>query len=538
MIRITCILLLAAIAASAQSSPRFTVAATCADCHSALPNPAGAMQTTEPPLPVMLRHGRVVPMSSIGMYSLWQGSAMANSAIDPYWQARARWEARQHPTAAAVIEDTCMHCHAPMQRYEAHLQGQTARLNQMDALGRDGVSCTLCHQILPDRLGTKASFTAEFVINEQKRAFGPHANPFVNPMVMQTGYTPTLGAHITESAMCGSCHTVITPVLNATGDVVGEFVEQAPYLEWLASEYPARGVSCQSCHMPEPRDVAGRPLAQQIATRPNGGFFPQTGARTPFGKHAFTGANVLLSEFMAAITPAKSAVLAASGGRARESLGAALDLAFTTERRGSELEVDVTLRNLTGHKLPTAFPTRRMWLFVRVADANGATLFESGRPDPATGEIVGWDGDPAHRDEIVKPSQVAVYEAILADSTGVPTKSLLSAARMAKDNRLLPAGFRASAALPDGIRWESIQAVGTENDPNFKAGEDRVKYEVKSLPESGALRVTLEVLYQTIRPSEVSGFSAGGSAEEELFLRLFANRKAPLVMARKEGVVR
>ncbi len=241
---------------------------------------------------------------------------------------------------------------------------------------------------------------------------------------------------------------------------------------------------------------------------------------------------------MALVTPAKSEVLAAAGARNRESLAGALDLSFSTERSGDELEVEAVVRNLTGHKLPTAFPSRRMWLHLRVADAGGKTLFESGRPDPASGEILGWNGDSAHRDEIDNQSQVVIYEAILADSAGNPTNSLLSAASLAKDNRLLPAGFSSSASLPAGISFASIQPIGTSNDANFAAGGDRVKYEIKNLPIQGPFTVTLEMLYQTIRPSEVSGFSPSGSAEEELFLRLFETRKAPLVVARKEGVVR
>jgi hypothetical protein len=535
--RLILILLVAGVAGG-QTSSHFTTSGTCIACHSAIPYPSGAVRRADHPIPAMLRSAAKPAQGAVGPHTLWATSAMANAAVDPYWQARVRWEGRQHPTATAVIEDTCMHCHAPMQRYDAHAAGTGVRLSEMNGLGKDGVSCTLCHQILPDRLGTKESFTAEFVIDSEKKAFGPHANPFVNPMVMQSGYTPTMAGHVSESALCGSCHTVITPVLDAGGDIAGEFVEQAPYLEWLASEYPAKGASCQSCHKPRLQDSTGRNVAQYIATNPTGRYYNQTAPREPFGLHSFAGSNALLTEFMAALDPARAGAFEAAGVRAKESLAGALALQFGTRRDGDELKVDVTLQNLTGHKLPTGFPSRRLWVYLRVTDAQGETVFESGRPDYATGGIVGWNGDRAHRDEIEKSSEVAIYEAVLGDLQGQETKSLLSAAKLMKDNRILPAGFRANAVLPAGMASASIEPVGVSEDSDFSAGQDQVHYEMTAPAAKGPFTVAVEVLYQTIRPEEVSGFSSSGSSEEETFLRLFASRKAPWRVARREGVVR
>ena len=41
------------------------------------------------------------------------------------------------------------------------------------------------------------------------------------------------------------------------------------------------------------------------------------------------------------------------------------------------LEVVVAIQNLSGHKLPTAYPARRAWLHLTVRDARGETVFES-----------------------------------------------------------------------------------------------------------------------------------------------------------------
>src|SRR6202022_1729028 len=58
----------------------------------------------------------------------------------------------------------------------------------------------------------------------------------------------------------------------------------------------------------------------------------------------------------------------------------------------SGLSMEVLVENLSGHKLPTAYPSRRVWLHVTVRDRNGQTIFESGALN-SDGSIVGNDAD-------------------------------------------------------------------------------------------------------------------------------------------------
>ena len=62
------------------------------------------------------------------------------------------------------------------------------------------------------------------------------------------------------------------------------------------------------------------------------------------------------------------------------------------ESAAGRLDAEVSLENLGGHKLPTAYPSRRAWLHVVVRDGNKRVVFESGAVD-AKGSIKGNDND-------------------------------------------------------------------------------------------------------------------------------------------------
>src|SRR5882724_5174106 len=118
------------------------------------------------------------------------------------------------------------------------------------------------------------------------------------------------------------------------------------------------------------------------------------------------------------------------------------------------LAVDVHVENLGGHKLPTAYPSRRAWLHFTVRDGNGRVVFESGALNP-DGSIAGNDNDEdplkfePHYREITSAEQVEIYEPILKDAQGRVTTGLLHAVGYLKDNRLLPTGFDKATAGKD-----------------------------------------------------------------------------------------
>jgi len=516
----------------------FVPAEVCSDCHSRLYPPG--VEPNWKGMGIVHRGEAATPVDprSVAPAALWPASMMAHAAIDPYWQAKVRYEAAETPAAAAVIENTCLSCHAPMQQYDRR-GGSGLRLAELDAAGREGVSCTVCHQIEPASLGKPESISAGFRINTRREIYGPHENPFPMPMRMHTGRTPTHSAHMLQSELCGTCHTLVTPVLDATGQKTGEFLEQATYLEWAASLYPKSGRSCQSCHLPLLADGEGKPVRQYIAHTPHGGYFGPIRPREPFGQHTFGAANVQMARMLADLNPGKAEILGLAANRARRMLEEGLGLELTAVRRGRLVEAEVRVVNAAGHKFPSGFPSRRLWLHLKARDAAGAIRFESGAWNPATGEIRSLEGRAGaamepHHARITRPDQTQIYEAEMAAPGGAATASLLRAGRWSKDNRLLPLGFAES----EGAR-HSLSPVGVTDDADFRAGGDTVVYQIPAGPDGGAgWTIEVEALYQSIKPAHTRLFDAGRSREEAAFLKVFAGeRRAPVVVAGRSVTV-
>jgi cytochrome c553 len=498
------------------TSARFTGSGTCGTCHRADTN-------TTPPTNVDLLTGEAV-----GIPNDWAGTMMANAARDPYYLATVTAEMGAVPTYSAAIQTKCLTCHAPMASYEARLSDTVFGLAEMYAseLGLDGVSCLLCHRVEAGNLGTDASFSGAFVIGDQtgsaRPVYGPFAEVIQTPMVNRIAFTPLRGAHLLESTMCAACHTLRTEAVDpVSGQFTGViFPEQMPYKEWLNSSHAATA-SCQTCHVP--LAPGGVRLSAVGPTR----------ALSPFGRHHFVGGNAFMLglmkqdrlgantlELVAEAGNFEAAVVRTDDGLSRKT--ATLSASACVD--ATALTVDVTVTNLTGHKLPTGFPNRRMWLHIRVVDAAGVTVFDSGGVD-ADGEIVGLDaGYEAHHQTIDRPEQVQVYEAVMGDVYDRPTFRLLHAARYLKDNRLLPAGM--SSDVDDA-------------DTDFGSGQDRVSYVVARAGYRTPFAVSVELLYQTTPPRPVAALELHASPEIDRFMALYrASSNAPRRIARLDTSVK
>jgi hypothetical protein len=186
-----------------------------------------------------------------------------------------------------------------------------------------------------------------------------------------------------------------------------------------------------------------------------------------------------------------------------------------------KLEADVLVENLTGHKLPTAFPSRRAWLHVVVRDHNGQTVFESGALNP-DGSIKGNVNDvdasrfEPHFREISNTDQVEIYEPILKDNDGHVTTGLAAAVGYLKDNRLLPIGFNKQNAEKD------IAVVGdAADDPNFADAGDLIHYSVALPSAQGPFIIEAELWYQPIGFRWAHNLAAYDAPETKRMVRYY-----------------
>jgi hypothetical protein len=484
-------LVFAAVAAAAGKplKPEFRTSDRCIACHNQLMTPSG----------------RDV---SIGFD--WRPSIMANSSRDPYWQASARRETIDHPQADSHIQDECSVCHMPIPRYLAKMRGQEGKIfthlpfdedKKEGAFAEDGVTCSVCHQITPEKLGTRDSFNGGFVIGAPD---DPNARPEFGPFTVQAGqrrimdtstggFQPTENTNqIKKSELCASCHTLYTTAYGPNGQVIGSLPEQVPFLEWQNSDYSKINETCQDCHMPRVEEPA--PITRVFGILRDG-----------MKQHVFVGGNFFIlgvlnqyrDELETAALPEELSAAQERASRYLREKAASISMQ-NVRREGARLTADVVVVNRGGHKLPTAFPSRRAWLHVTVRDRKEKIVFESGRLRP-DGSIVGNDNDEdkrkyePHYTEITQPDQVQIYEDILVSQDGVVTTGLLTAVRYIKDNRLLPHGFDKNTPNHD------MAVIGAAaNDPNFTGAGDRVRYSMDVGDAQGPLQIQAELWYQPI----------------------------------------
>jgi mono/diheme cytochrome c family protein len=505
---------------------------------------------------------------NLSPWAEWSTSLMGLAGRDPVFQAQRESETILHPELKDAIDTTCYTCHGVMGKRQVQAdRGPQANFTHdmfmttdgpdapYGALGRDGVSCAVCHRIGDRDLGKPATFNGEFHIVPPNVIHGPFDQPKVYAMENAIGMTPVKAPVLSESRLCGTCHVVQTPILRPGQRYTVEQMERAPksheqstYLEWRNSiyqnEFPARpGASpqtCQNCHMPQQVAGASDPLAFVIANVEDSTFleahtgqpFPHTApiadialpTRSPFSRHNFSGANpFVLAMFKAAPdilgfedSDPNYADSDAWVDRLDLAIREAVDMAQTRtakvgvalgpRRPGQPLEARVTVENLAGHKFPSGVGFRRAFLEVVARDGSGAVVWGSGLSN-AQGVIVDLRGRPLEtefsrtkweppRRRIASDREVQIYETRVVDLNGQLTTSFLALANPVKDNRLMPKGWR-----PDGPDADVTRPVGPVG-PNYQdgSGRDVVVYAIPAAVAPRVASVAAALHYQSLPP--------------------------------------
>lgn len=513
------------------ATPRFGNAVVCARCHSASSS--------------VFRDGKGRDVSPFGE---WQVSMMGLAAREPYFLAAVERELADAGAAGPQVEALCWRCHAPAAHAEAQALGRALSLelvtsggDDLAELARGGVDCVGCHGIDPQTLGTAASYAAGAPLRTDRVVYGALTAPRGEAMVAMAKTEPRFGEHVRQSALCGGCHTVLVPTRDERGLTGEVLAEQTTYLEWRSSAFagqraratgaaPGVETSCQDCHMPL-LDDDGAPVISVFATRPPAGLEPRPAAR-----HTLVGGSAYLLERLAELpevlgVAASASELRAAAGRSRALLGRAAALRLVAGPRART--VTAVVQNLTGHKLPTGYPSRRMWLRVVVRDAAGATIWESGAH--RDGALVDAAGARLDLPQVVFPHRTklggrdglgpVVWEAVPVDARGQRTHLLTRAVRFVKDDRLLPLGFD-----PQAPQAALAAPAGVGADADFTAGSDSVTI---ALPP-GAATVHAELLYQALTPEVFESYSPRAGVRARVLLQLGERPPVPEVLARAE----
>ena len=474
------------------------------------------------------------------------------------------------------------------------------------ALARDGVTCNACHQmalgeaerakyagapqnaciaerqefLTRDLKGFARTFTGSFLMASPAVIYGPFEKPKPASMKHAVGITPEHNAHIRSSEVCGSCHVVHLPVLHR-GKEIAQVYEQTTYAEWAFSDYRtgttpdgdlpggrgARARSCQDCHMPN-RAADGTLLRSKIAGIQEYATFPQAEhtlkpadidlePRDGFARHALVGLNLFLTK-MAQQFPdvlgirTDSPMLTNKGADPHETTAQAIldqannrtaDVVVEAAIADGVLSAKVTIVNKTGHKFPSGVAFRRAFIEFRVLDAQGQTLWASGRTNksgviidenrnPIDGELrrdkscapIATAAYQPHYQVIERQNQAQIYEELAtapadvdapvcgsdAAPAGPLTTSFLSICAKVKDNRILPHGFlpaRDRSAIAAALGADEKLAAeagphGVAGDADYQAGgADTLVYRVPLADLAGKpAKVEATLYYQATPP--------------------------------------
>jgi len=308
------------------------------------------------------------------IHKYWSESEHSRATSSPVFRA-ALTQAVADATDPAAARRECVWCHAPtaLATGDYALEG---------AIAREGVSCDFCHTVADVEMG-RAGHPFELAPGRVKR--GPME--YAKTPAHETAYSLL---HKSSAHLCASCHEY----RNAHGVPV-----LSTYGEWAAGPYPARGQTCQECHMPL---VPGTTVSEGLQpTQRRINLHRMTGGSTP--SHVATG----------------------------------LQLRFGTVALGaSSADVEVVVTNsAVGHSAPGGLSTKSLVLAVGV-DTGGAEL--------------------AHRRE-------RIYRRELKDAEGHVLATVgdlfLKAASVGEDSRLRQKEARTerfTVPLPAG--WKAVVA--------------------------------------------------------------------------------
>ncbi len=349
----------------------------------------------------------------------WRSSAHAHAATDAYYQAVTTLFIEERGAQAVQY---CAICHNPIGLMQGEVDPNAAQhvastggaAYQARKLGialpisdraAEGVTCAMCHQaaqIAASPVNGSLQLAANMAV------LPTNALDQLSLRAVPASHKETLLRPVIQQAeLCGSCHNLRLPNNGAA--------LEPTYDEWKASPYPGRGVTCQSCHLPQvPGAKADSSPLQTIGAHGN----------IPGAVSSLPGLANDLSLLQKAAT---------------------LEARLTANPADpSQLTATIIITNTgAGHHLPTgANDLRQMWLELTLRDDSGQVLWSSGTLD---------------KYGTLDPSAVQFHK-VLGDANGRPIDlhRIWIATQVLTDTSLLPLETR---TIPYQISLPSAAAT-------------------------------------------------------------------------------
>ncbi len=336
-------------------------------------------------------------------YEQWKGTMHYNAYEDPFYQKEVLAASSD---TQGIVDEFCSRCHTPI----GVVSGEIPPIDGsgLSSIAREGVQCDICHVIS----GSNGTGNAPFVVSPGNVKWGPFDDS-------KSAYHGSKYLELyTTSEYCGMCHYVTHPL---NGLVVDD-----TYTVWKEGPYAKEGVVCQDCHM-----TSG--ITKFVANPGRAGSGAKK--REHISTHEIVGGNAFIPEVLGE---------KGYGKMAAERLEKAATLSIDSlqmGQRGDNISLNISITNSgAGHKIPTGVSEiRQMWLAVRVKDASGRQVYNTGDVN-ANGTV----GD------------AKIYNTVLGDAQGQPTLSFWLAQSILEDNRIPPRGTvseKHTFRIPDDVTY-------------------------------------------------------------------------------------
>ncbi|HTP07629.1 MAG TPA: multiheme c-type cytochrome [Anaerolineae bacterium] len=288
----------------------------------------------------------------------WRSSAHAHAATDTYYQAVTTLFIEERGAQAVQY---CATCHNPIglmqgevdpnavkrpvstsgAAYQARKLGIALPISDRAA---EGVTCAMCHQAA--QIAT-APINGSLQLATNMAVLPTNTLDQLSLRAVPASHKETLLRPVIQQAeLCGSCHNLRLPDNGAA--------LEPTYDEWKASPYPERGMTCQSCHLPQvPGPKADSSPVQTIGAHGN----------IPGAVSSLPG----LADDPSLLK--KAAALSAN--------------LIADPNDPAKLVATIVITNTgAGHHLPTgANDLRQMWLELTLRDSSGQVAWSSGTLD-------------------------------------------------------------------------------------------------------------------------------------------------------------